>query len=72
MSTIRRNVVSYLYVVHCSIDGKKKKAFVQAESDAAARSKALNEMMRDHKNGVNFQVLKLERIDTNEDCGVSS
>ena len=70
MSTIRKNVVSYLYVVHCSIDGKKKKAFVQAESDAIARSKALNEVMRDYKDGVDFQVLKLERIDTNEDCGV--
>lgn len=68
VATLRKNVVSYLYVVHCSIDGKKKKAFVQAESDAIARSKALNEMMRDYKlnNAVDFQITGLERIDPNE------
>lgn len=68
VATLRKNVVSYLYVVHCSIDGKKKKAFVQAESDAIARSKALNEMMRDYKlnNAVDFQITGLERIDPSE------
>lgn len=71
MATLRRNVVSYLYVVHCSIDGKKKKAFVKAESDATARSKALAELMNEYKtNGaVDFQIISLERIDPEEAAG---
>lgn len=70
MATLRRNVVSYLYVVHCCVDGKKKKAFVQAESDATARAKALNEMMRDYPKAVDHQVILLERIDPDEEAGV--
>lgn len=69
VAMLRKNVVSYLYVVHCSIDGIQKKAFVKAESDAVARSKALAELMNEYKtNGaVDFQVISLERIDPEED-----
>ena len=70
MATLRRNVVSYLYVVHCSIDGKKKKAFIKAESDATARAKALNEMMHDYPKAVDHQVIQLERIDHDEEVEV--
>ena len=71
MATLRRNVVIYLYVVHCSIDGRRKKAFVKAESDATARSKALAELMNDYKtNGaVDFQIISLERIDLEQEAG---
>ena len=67
MATIKRNVVNHLYVVHCTVDGKKKNAFVQAECDANARSKAINEMMRENPKAVDFQVIWLERIDPDED-----
>lgn len=72
MATLRRNVVSYLYVVHCRIDGKNKNAFVQAESDATARSKAIREMTNEHPKAVTIQVLSLERIDPNDDMGVAN
>lgn len=72
MATLRRNVVSYLYVVHCGIDGKKKNAFVEAESDATARSKAILEMTKEHPKAATIQVLSLERIDPNDDLGVAN
>lgn len=66
MPTLKRNVVSYLYAAHCSVDGKKKDAFIQAESDAIARAKAVNAIMRDNPKAVDFQVIWLERIDPDE------
>lgn len=72
MATLRRNVVSYLYVVHCRIDGKNKNAFVQAESDATARSKAIREMTNEHPKAVAIQVISLDRIDPDEDLGVEN
>lgn len=66
MATLKRNVVSYLYAVHCSIDGKKKDTFVQAESDATARTKAINDLMREYPKAADFQVIWLERIDPEE------
>ena len=67
MATLRKNVVTHLYVVHCVVNGKKHNEFVEAESDDTARLKAKANLEREYEGIGECKLVSLERINPDED-----
>ena len=67
MATLRKNVVTRLYVVHCMVNGKKHNEFVEAESDDTAKLKAKANLEREYEGIGDYKLVSLERVSPDED-----
>ena len=67
MATLRKNVVTHLYVVHCTVNGKPHDEQVHAESEAVAKAKALRNMQRSYEGIGEYRINSLQRINPDED-----
>lgn len=67
MATLRKNVVTHLYVVHCVVNGKKHNVFIEAESDDTAKLKAKASLEREYEGIGGYELVGLERINPGED-----
>ena len=65
-TTLKKNVVEYLYVVHCTVDGVGCEEFVQAESDNIAKQKAMANLTRIYDNVGELCIVSVERISIDE------
>lgn len=67
MATLRKNVVTHLYVVHCMVNGRRHNEFVEAESDDTAKLKAKANLDREYGGIGDYKLVDLERINPDED-----